>query len=142
MGAVDRAMEDHPIVGMRGVIRAAEVEGPIGIICRYRASVVRKEANSRIRSHHRRTVRVCERPRTRTSVSSDRNSRSGSHFTHPFDSVCLADLCKYDTPLTGAKINRMLVLLEFKLSVETQYKQGIEKMAKLYQVECVTALFD
>lgn len=31
----------------------------------------------------------------------------------------------------------MLVLLEFKLSVEAQYKQGIEKMQKLYQVECV-----
>lgn len=29
----------------------------------------------------------------------------------------------------------MLSQLEFKLSVEKQYKEGIEKMAKLYQME-------
>lgn len=29
----------------------------------------------------------------------------------------------------------MLSQLEFKLSVERQYKEGIEKMAKLYQLE-------
>lgn len=29
----------------------------------------------------------------------------------------------------------MLSQLEFKLSVEKQYKEGIEKMAKLYQIE-------
>ena len=29
----------------------------------------------------------------------------------------------------------MLSQLEFKLSVERQYKEGIEKMAKLYQIE-------
>jgi len=29
----------------------------------------------------------------------------------------------------------MLSQLEFKLSLEKQYKEGIEKMAKLYQIE-------
>lgn len=45
-----------------------------------------------------------------------------------------ADLIKSDTPLTPAKISRMLHQLDFKLTVEKQYKDGIEKMAKLYQV--------
>ena len=45
------------------------------------------------------------------------------------------DLIKADTPLTPAKISRMLHQLEFKLQVEMQYKKGIDKMAKLYQAE-------
>ncbi|POW19265.1 hypothetical protein PSHT_04843 [Puccinia striiformis] len=45
------------------------------------------------------------------------------------------DLIKYDTPLTAAKIGRMLHHLEFKIAVESQYKNGIEKMLKLYQQE-------
>ncbi|PLW37112.1 hypothetical protein PCASD_13933 [Puccinia coronata f. sp. avenae] len=45
------------------------------------------------------------------------------------------DLIKYDTPLTAAKIGRMLHHLEFKIAVENQYKNGIEKMLKLYQQE-------
>ncbi|EGG07050.1 uncharacterized protein MELLADRAFT_85936 [Melampsora larici-populina 98AG31] len=45
------------------------------------------------------------------------------------------DLIKYDTPLTAAKIGRMLHQLEFKICVESQYKNGIEKMIKLYQLE-------
>lgn len=44
------------------------------------------------------------------------------------------DLIKYDTPLNSAKISKMLNQLEFKLRVEKEYMQGIEKMAKLYQV--------
>lgn len=47
----------------------------------------------------------------------------------------LTDLIKADTPLTSAKISRMLHQLEFKLHVEKQYKEGIDKMAKLYQVD-------
>lgn len=47
----------------------------------------------------------------------------------------LADLVKADTPLTTAKISRMLHQLEFKLQVEMQYKNGIDKMAKLYQAD-------
>ncbi|KAH8920753.1 hypothetical protein BT69DRAFT_1308956 [Atractiella rhizophila] len=43
------------------------------------------------------------------------------------------DLIKYDTPFTPAKIQRMLHQLEFKAHVESQYKEGIEKMAKLFQ---------
>lgn len=46
-----------------------------------------------------------------------------------------ADLIKADTPLTSAKISRMLHQLEFKLHVEKQYKEGIDKMAKLYLVD-------
>ncbi|KAF8584712.1 hypothetical protein K439DRAFT_1389249 [Ramaria rubella] len=45
------------------------------------------------------------------------------------------DLVKADTPLTTAKISRMLHQLEFKLQVEKQYKSGIDKMAKLYQAD-------
>ncbi|GAA5981589.1 hypothetical protein JCM11641_004108 [Rhodosporidiobolus odoratus] len=45
------------------------------------------------------------------------------------------DLIKADTPLFSAKISRMLHQLEFKLHVERQYKEGIDKMAKLYLVD-------
>ncbi|KAK5165471.1 Serine/threonine kinase [Saxophila tyrrhenica] len=45
------------------------------------------------------------------------------------------DLIKYDTAHLGPRIQLMLSQLEFKLSVEKQYKDGIEKMAKLYQME-------
>jgi classical protein kinase C len=44
-------------------------------------------------------------------------------------------LIKADTPLTTAKISRMLHHIEFKLQIEKQYKQGIDKMAALYQAE-------
>ncbi|KAI9703870.1 MAG: Serine/threonine kinase [Candelina mexicana] len=45
------------------------------------------------------------------------------------------DLIKYDTPYLGPRIQLMLSQLEFKLSVEKQYKDGIEKMVRLYQLE-------
>ncbi|KAI9787140.1 MAG: Serine/threonine kinase [Geoglossum umbratile] len=45
------------------------------------------------------------------------------------------DLIKYDTPHLGPRIQLMLSQLEFKLSVEKQYKEGIEKMVRLYQLE-------
>ncbi|EPY54237.1 AGC/PKC protein kinase Pck2 [Schizosaccharomyces cryophilus OY26] len=45
------------------------------------------------------------------------------------------DLLNYDTPLTITKISFLLQQLEFKLSVEEQYRRGIEKMAKLYERE-------
>lgn len=48
--------------------------------------------------------------------------------------ILSSDLIKADTPLTTAKISRMLHQLDFKLTVEKQYKEGIDKMAKLYQV--------
>jgi hypothetical protein len=47
----------------------------------------------------------------------------------------LPDLIKYDTPHLGPRIQLMLSQLEFKLSVEKQYKDGIEKMVRLYQME-------
>lgn len=49
--------------------------------------------------------------------------------------IRLVDLIKYDTPYLGPKIQLMLSQLEFKLSVEKQYKAGIEKMVRLYQDE-------
>ncbi|EMC91585.1 hypothetical protein BAUCODRAFT_27875 [Baudoinia panamericana UAMH 10762] len=45
------------------------------------------------------------------------------------------ELIKYDTQHLGPRIQLMLSQLEFKLSVEKQYKDGIEKMVKLYQME-------
>jgi hypothetical protein len=45
----------------------------------------------------------------------------------------LSDLIKFDTPYLGPKISLMLSQLEFKLSVERQYKAGIEKLVRLYQ---------
>ena len=45
------------------------------------------------------------------------------------------DLIKYDTAHLGPRIQLMLSQLEFKLSVEKQYKDGIEKMMKLYEME-------
>ncbi|KAJ5893517.1 C2 calcium/lipid-binding domain CaLB [Penicillium taxi] len=47
----------------------------------------------------------------------------------------VSDLIKYDTHYLGPKIQLMLSQLEFKLSVEKQYKAGIEKMVRLYQDE-------
>ena len=44
-------------------------------------------------------------------------------------------MIKYDTPYLGPRIQLMLSQLEFKLSVEKQYKDGVEKMVKLYQHE-------
>jgi Hr1 repeat len=35
----------------------------------------------------------------------------------------------------GPRISMMLAQLEFKLNVEKQYKEGIDKMMKLYQME-------
>lgn len=51
-----------------------------------------------------------------------------------FSDFCL-DLIKYDTPYLGPRIQLMLSQLEFKLSVEKQYKDGVEKMVRLYQDE-------
>ncbi|CAI6244042.1 unnamed protein product [Periconia digitata] len=45
------------------------------------------------------------------------------------------DLIKDNTPHLGPRIQLMLSQLEFKLSVEKQYKDGIEKMVRLYQME-------
>jgi hypothetical protein len=45
------------------------------------------------------------------------------------------DLLRYDAPLSGPKITRMLHQLQFKLQVEEQYKRGIEKMGALYRDE-------
>ena len=47
----------------------------------------------------------------------------------------MSDLIKYDTPFLGPRIQLMLSQLEFKLSVEKQYKDGVEKMVRLYQDE-------
>ena len=61
---------------------------------------------------------------------------SSSCRSPPADHLCMcADLIKADTPHTTAKISRMLHQLEFKLQVERKYKEGIDKMVRLYQAD-------
>ena len=60
------------------------------------------------------------------------DSKMGSQQKKVYSNL---DLIKADTPVTTARISRMLHQLEFKLQVETQYKKGIDKMVKLYQAE-------
>ncbi|KAK9457255.1 hypothetical protein V1511DRAFT_508698 [Dipodascopsis uninucleata] len=45
------------------------------------------------------------------------------------------DLIKYDSPHLGPRIQLMLQQLEFKLSVEHQIREGIDKLVRLYQIE-------
>lgn len=45
----------------------------------------------------------------------------------------ILDLIKADTPYLGPRFQLMLSQLTFKLSVEKQYKDGIEKLVRLYQ---------
>lgn len=45
------------------------------------------------------------------------------------------DLIKADSPLTSAKISRMIHQLEFKMHIEKQYKEGIDKMGRLYELD-------
>ncbi|GJJ09034.1 hypothetical protein Clacol_003256 [Clathrus columnatus] len=78
--------------------------------------------------------------RTRLSPMSPNGDWDGgsSQNTLPMPKVknyTALDLVKADTPLTTAKISRMLHQLEFKLQVEKQYKNGIDKMSKLYQAD-------
>lgn len=48
--------------------------------------------------------------------------------------LTVQDLIKYDTAHLGPRIQLMLSQLEFKLSVEKQYKDGFDKMVSLYQM--------
>ncbi|KAL9061028.1 MAG: hypothetical protein Q9206_000742 [Seirophora lacunosa] len=57
----------------------------------------------------------------------------GSTMPKPRPNYSKLDLIKYDTPYLGPRIQLMLSQLEFKLSVEKQYKDGVEKMVRLYQ---------
>ncbi|KAL8651968.1 MAG: hypothetical protein Q9210_002965 [Variospora velana] len=57
----------------------------------------------------------------------------GSSMPKPRPNYSKLDLIKYDTPYLGPRIQLMLSQLEFKLSVEKQYKDGVEKMVRLYQ---------
>lgn len=59
----------------------------------------------------------------------------GSNATAPRPNFTRLDLIKYDSPYLGPRIQLMLQQLEFKLSVEKQYKEGIEKMIHLYQID-------
>ncbi|ODV59505.1 uncharacterized protein ASCRUDRAFT_9189 [Ascoidea rubescens DSM 1968] len=43
------------------------------------------------------------------------------------------DLLKYDCPSLGHRIQYMLQQLKFKLQIENQYKEGTEKMVRLYE---------
>ncbi|KAJ4983071.1 calcium-independent protein kinase C [Stagonosporopsis vannaccii] len=57
-----------------------------------------------------------------------RSARSYSNYSG-------LDLIRYDTTPLGTRIQLMLSRLVFKLSLERQYKDGVEKMIKLYQIE-------
>ena len=63
-----------------------------------------------------------------TTSPADRTPRNRPNYSK-------LDLIKYDTQHLGPRIQLMLSQLEFKLSVEKQYKDGIEKMVRLYQIE-------
>ncbi|KAG6910684.1 hypothetical protein DXG01_008728 [Tephrocybe rancida] len=72
------------------------------------------------------------RGRLNNSLDQGRSPQSGPPKPKQYTNL---DLIKADTPITPAKISRMLHQLEFKLQVEMQYKRGIDKMAKLYQAD-------
>ncbi|KAG0142141.1 hypothetical protein CROQUDRAFT_673725 [Cronartium quercuum f. sp. fusiforme G11] len=74
-------------------------------------------------------------PLTPAPPSASSALQPASPLPKPAKRYTSLDLIKYDTPLTAAKIGRMLHQLEFKICVESQYKNGIEKMVKLYQLE-------
>ena len=46
--------------------------------------------------------------------------------------ITLPDLIKADTPYLGPRFQLMLTQLTFKMTVEKQYKDGIEKLVRLY----------
>lgn len=86
-----------------------------------------------------------QKDRPPASTPAEYNQRSGGHpsggpenswtASPPKKVYSNLDLIKANTPVTTARISRMLHQLEFKLQVETQYKKGIDKMVKLYQAE-------
>lgn len=69
------------------------------------------------------------------TVAQKNFTQLGQYRIHPLPRLTCPDLMRYDAPLSGAKITRMLNQLQFKLQVEEQYKLGIEKMAQAYKVE-------
>ncbi|KAG5362073.1 Protein kinase C-like protein [Yarrowia sp. C11] len=57
----------------------------------------------------------------------------GPHPTQKRANFTKLDLIKYDTPFFGPRIQHMLQQLEFKMSVEKNYKEGFENALRLYQ---------
>ncbi|KAJ5488955.1 Protein kinase C-like [Penicillium diatomitis] len=74
-------------------------------------------------------------PRPYAPIPKPRPNYTKLGMLEAFDMSAWEDLIKYDTPYLGPKIQLMLSQLEFKLTVEKQYKAGIEKMVRLYQDE-------
>jgi hypothetical protein len=68
-------------------------------------------------------------------LPSSSGGAGGPSADQPKQKLTNLDLIKADAPISTAKISRMLHQLEFKLQVEMQYKHGIEKMARLYQLD-------
>ena len=67
-------------------------------------------------------------------------SKLGRILPYKFQNIVVADvvepdLIKADTPYLGPRFQLMLSHLTFKLSVEKQYKDGIEKLVRLYSDE-------
>ncbi|EEB05592.1 AGC/PKC protein kinase Pck2 [Schizosaccharomyces japonicus yFS275] len=69
------------------------------------------------------------------STGNGQDSEDKSKETNSQPPLTNLDIIKYDTPITIAKISVMLQQLEFKLTLEKQFREGIDKMAKLYQRE-------
>ncbi|KAG5363419.1 Protein kinase C-like protein [Yarrowia sp. B02] len=61
------------------------------------------------------------------------NMAPGPHPTQKRANFTKLDLIKYDTPFFGPRIQHMLQQLEFKMSVEKNYKEGFENALRLYQ---------
>ncbi|KAE8257334.1 hypothetical protein A4X13_0g2422 [Tilletia indica] len=76
-----------------------------------------------------------QQPNPAAPYSEDTSWQRGGAQTNARKAYTNLDLIKYETPLTTAKISRMLHQLEFKLQIEKQYRAGFEKMIKLYQAE-------
>ncbi|KAG8926752.1 Serine/threonine kinase [Tulasnella sp. 419] len=68
----------------------------------------------------------------RDSTGRDRDSRDVIPKPKPYTNL---DLLRADTPHTTAKVARTYHQLEFKLTVEQQYKKATDSMMKLYQAE-------
>lgn len=78
-------------------------------------------------------------PQSSTPSQHPPSGPGGPNPAHPAQLVkanqTSLDLIKADTPLTSAKISRMLHQLEFKMHIERQYKEGIDKMGRLYEMD-------
>lgn len=72
-------------------------------------------------------------PKSSSNVDTTNEGKPYNQINRPLFTAL--DLLKYECPSLGHKIQYMMQLLEFKIQVETQYKEANDKMYNLYQVE-------